>query len=192
MQIQYQFNLDKAIATMVVFLRRLGPMDKLKLIKLLYLADRDCFLMDGHPITGDTPVAMDHGPVPSACLDVLNGEIASHAFSFLHVRDTEVSLDPNPPGAQTDSFTAEEASVLDNTIQKYGSMSTSDLYRFVHQLPEYKDTHVPGTSTPIGFAKILQHYGSEEQFRHGRPVITRQMRQYLVCPFPQPEPALDA
>jgi uncharacterized phage-associated protein len=192
MQIQYQFNVDKAIATMVLFLRRLGPMDKLKLIKLLYLADRECFLRDGHPITGDTPVAMDHGPVPSACLDVLNGEIPSQAFSFLHVRDTEVSLDPNPPSAPIEPFTAEEASVLEQTVQEYGSLATSELYRFVHQLPEYKDAHIPGTSTPIPFAKILQHYGSEEQFRHGRPVITRQMRRHLVCPFTQPEPALDA
>lgn len=192
MQIQYQFNIDKAIATMVVFLRRLGPMDKLKLIKLLYLSDRDCFLTDGHPITGDKPVAMDHGPVPTACLDVLNGEIPSNAYSFLHVRDAEVSLDPNPPSAPAEPFTAEETSVLEQTMQKYGSLSTSQLYRLVHELPEYKDAHVPGTSTPITFAKILQHYGSEEQFSHGRPVITRRMRQYLNCPFPQPEPALDA
>lgn len=192
MQIQYQFNIDKAIAAMVVFLRRLGPMDKLKLVKLLYLADRDCFLKDGHPTTGDTPVAMDHGPVPSACLDVLNGEMPSKAFSFLHMRDTEVSPDPNPPSAPTNLITSEEASVLEQTAQKYGSLTTSQLYRLVHELPEYKDAHVPGTSMPIPFAKILQHYGSEEQFRHGRPVITRQMWQYLVCPFPQPEPALDA
>src|SRR3990172_8253669 len=97
MKIQYQFNVDKAIATMVIFLRRLGSLDKLKLVKLLYLADRDCFLKHGHPITGDTPVAMDHGPVPSACLDVLNCDIPSQAFSFLHINDTEVRLDPNPP-----------------------------------------------------------------------------------------------
>lgn len=192
MQIQYQFNVEKAIATMMVFLRRLGPMDKLKLIKLLYLADRDCFLVEGHPITGDTPFAMDHGPVPSACLDVLNGEIPSQAFSFLHVRDTEVSLDPNPPSDPTYLLTAEEAGVIEQTLQKYGSLTTSQLYRLVHELPEYKDAHLPGTSAPIPFAKILQYHGSQEQFRHGRPVITRQMRKYLLCPFPQPEPALDA
>jgi uncharacterized phage-associated protein len=187
MNIQYRFSVDKAIALMVVFLRRLGPMDKLKLIKLLYLADRDCFLKEGHPITGDTPVAMDHGPVPSACLDVLNGEIPSRAFRFLHVRDTEVALDPNPPPAGAEAFTPGEAAVIEQTLDTYGKMSTAQLYRLVHDLPEYKAVHNPGTSIPIPFAKILQYHGSEDQFRHGRPVITREMRKHLVCPFPESE-----
>ena len=187
MKIQYQFNVDKAIATMVIFLRRLGSLDKLKLLKLLYLADRDCFLKYGHPITGDTPVAMDHGPVPSACLDVLNGEIPSQVFSFLHVRDNEISLEPNPSRMRSEEFTPEETDVIEQTLKTYGPMSTSQLYRLVHDLPEYKDSHNPGTSTPIPFAKILQHYGTEDQFRHGRPVITREMRRHLLCPFTQSE-----
>ena len=84
MKIQYQFDADKAVAAMVAILRHTGTIDKLKLIKLLYLADRDCFLEYGHPITGDRPVAMPHGPVPSGCLHVLNGDIESSVFLFLH------------------------------------------------------------------------------------------------------------
>lgn len=186
MKIEYQFDVEKAVATMVTLLKDIGPTDKLKLIKLLYLADRDCFLEFGHPITGDQPVAMDHGPVPSACLDVLNGEIDSDVFSFLHVRDRTVELDEAVP-SDMKGFTDEEAQVLKKTLEKYGHMSTGELYRLVHRLPEYKDCHVRGTSADIPFEKILEHHGTEDQFRQGRPVITRQMRKYLTCPFPRSE-----
>lgn len=186
MRIQYQFDVDKAVATMVALLRRIGPTDKLKLVKLLYLADRNCFLEFGHPITGDQPVAMKHGPVPSGCLNVLNGEIESQVFSFLHVRDREVALDQAPP-PDLEKFADHETQILEQTLEEYGGMTTGQLYCLVHELPEYKDCYVPGTSTAIPFERILQHHGTEDQFRQGRPVISREMRRYLTCPFPQSE-----
>ena len=186
MRIQYQFDVDKAVTMMVSILRHTGPIDKLKLIKLLYLADRDCFLAFGHPITGDQPVAMDHGPVPSGCLDVLNGEVESQLFSFLHLADRTVALDEAPP-ADVEGLADDEIGILGQTLEQYGHLSTGELYRLVHELSEYKDCYVSGTSAIISFEKILRHYGSEDQFRNGRPVITRQMRRYLRCPFPRSE-----
>lgn len=186
MRIQYQFDVDKAVAAMVAILRHTGPTDKLKLIKLLYLADRDCFLASGHPITGDQPVAMDHGPVPSGCLHVLNGEIESRVFSVLHIHDREVKLDENPP-PDMEGLADDESGTMKQTLGEYGHLTTGQLYRLVHDLPEYRDCHIPGTSADIPFEKILQHHGTEDQFRHGRPVITREMRRYLACPFPRSE-----
>ncbi len=186
MKIQYQFDVDKAVAAMVAILRYTGPTDKLKLIKLLYLADRDCFLSFGHPITGDQPVAMDHGPVPSGCLDVLNGEIESQVFSVLHVTDCTVALDDSLP-PNMEELTDDESRTLKQTLDEYGRLTTGQLYRLVHELPEYRDCHIPGTSADIPFERILQHHGTEDQFRHGRPVVTRKMRRHLACPFPQSE-----
>ena len=186
MKIQYQFDIDKAIATMVAFLKHIEPTDKLKLIKLLYLADRDCFLEFGHPITGDQPVAMKHGPVPSGCLDVLNGEMESKVFSFLHVHDKTVTLATAAP-SDLYEFADHEKQIVENTIRKYGNMTTPEIYDAVHDLPEYQDCYIPGTSTKIPYEKILRHHGTEDQYRQGRPVITRQMRNYLACPFPRSE-----
>lgn len=189
MRIEYQFNADKAVAAMARLVSGTGPTDKLKLVKLLYLSDRDCFLKHGHPITGDQPVAMDHGPVPSGCLDVLNGQIQSDVFSFLHVQDKTVTPERNPSGCAVE-LSEHESKVLQDVLDQYGWMSTSQLYRLVHDLPEYKECHVPGTSTPIPFEKILKHHGTEDQYRNGRAVITREMRKHLICPFPRSEPPI--
>jgi len=186
MQIQFQFNVSKAIGAMVMLIDRLGSMDKLKLIKLLYFMDRDCFLQHGHPVTGDKSVAMDHGPVQSACLNVLNGDIPSNIFQFLHLRDREVSRNNLGLPIRV-QFSSDETAVIEQVIKTYGGLTTAQLYHRVHELPEYKESYVAGTSTLIPFSKILQHYGTEDQFRHGRPVITAKMREYLDCPFPDSE-----
>lgn len=186
MVIRYQFDVDKAVATMVAILRHTGAIDKLKLIKLLYLADRDSFLALGHPITGDRPVAMDHGPVPSGCLDVLDGKIESQVSSVLHVLDHTVTLGDSSPTDMGD-LADDESRILRQTLDKYGHLTTGQLYRLVHELREYRDCHISGTSADIPFEKILKHYGTEDQFRNGRPVVTRAMRRHLACPFPRSE-----
>ncbi len=46
-------------------------MSYMKLIKLLYLADREALARWGRPITTDTYVAMKHGPVLSYILNLI-------------------------------------------------------------------------------------------------------------------------
>jgi uncharacterized phage-associated protein len=56
---------DRRVAQMAAYLlsREKGRMNHLKLMKLLYLADRESMKRHGQPISGDRFVAMDHGPV---------------------------------------------------------------------------------------------------------------------------------
>lgn len=42
-----------------------GAMSHMKLIKLLYLLDREAYVRWGRPVTYDTYVSMPHGPVLS-------------------------------------------------------------------------------------------------------------------------------
>ncbi|HSZ59207.1 MAG TPA: Panacea domain-containing protein [Tepidisphaeraceae bacterium] len=48
-------------------------MSRLRLLKLLYIADREALKERARPITGDRPVAMDHGPVLSHTYDLIKG-----------------------------------------------------------------------------------------------------------------------
>jgi len=184
MQIKYPFTDYKAIRLMAVLLKRIGPMDKLKLVKLLYFADRDCFLMHGHPITGDDLYAMPHGPVPSGCLDLLNGVQSSDIYRFIRIENNNVSLVAEPPSLD-DEFVGDELGVIQETIREYGGKTAGQLWRLTHELPEYKRHNIAGTSNPISFNTLLEFYGGPRMFRHGRAVITREMRKHLPCPFPQ-------
>ncbi len=51
-----------------------GKMTRLRLLKLLYIADRESIAETLRPITGDKIVAMDHGPVLSTTYKLIRGE----------------------------------------------------------------------------------------------------------------------
>ena len=65
------FN-EQRVAQMAAYLlgRARGHTKYLKLMKLLYLADRESMKRHGHPISGDRYVSMEHGPVLSHTLNL--------------------------------------------------------------------------------------------------------------------------
>jgi uncharacterized phage-associated protein len=68
-----RFNEAKATQAAARLLRnRGGTMSYMKLIKLLYLADREALASWGRPITTGNYVSMDKGPVLSHVLDRIN------------------------------------------------------------------------------------------------------------------------
>ncbi len=193
MIIAFEFDACKAARAMAYLVSRMPEQktDKVKLMKLLYLADRDHFLQEGRPITGDDQYAMPYGPVPTLSLNLLDGQFAQSddgaVFTYLETRDYEVSLKeiPDPLGlSQT------EIRALDAVMQRYGVMDTWRLKDYTHELPEYRQVFRPGTSTRIPFELLLELYSTGNLYRHGRPVITPGMAASMPCPFPRPEPDL--
>src|SRR5205823_929857 len=59
-----------------------GRMEYIKLIKLLYLADREALLRWGRPITTDRHVSMPKGPVLSQIYDLIRLEPEPGIASF--------------------------------------------------------------------------------------------------------------
>lgn len=53
------------IEAIYYILSKLGKMDKLKLLKLVYLADKYHLIYYGRTITNDDYYAMKHGPIAS-------------------------------------------------------------------------------------------------------------------------------
>lgn len=99
MEMRFQFEQSKAIQVMAYLVGRLTSVEKVKLMKLVYLADKAHFLRCGYPITGDRLCALPYGPVPSLTLDVLNGDIwpePEAAYEFLHLDDNTVMLRSDP------------------------------------------------------------------------------------------------
>jgi uncharacterized phage-associated protein len=184
MQIAFRFNLQKSIQAMAYLLDRLGPVDKVKLMKLLYIADRNNFVRHGYPITGSVQKAMEWGPVPSACLSVIDGEYRADpdaVFQVLHVDDSTVSVRAVPAFNLLDDA---ERSTLDFVIQSFGATPKWDLVKYTHTFPEYEEAYRgEGTSTPITYEAMLRHYKNEEGFRHNRPVIPESTLRHMAFPF---------
>jgi uncharacterized phage-associated protein len=185
-QIEFPFNLEKALGAMVYLVDRLGSVDKVKLTKLMYIADRNHFIQHGHPITGSHQKAMDYGPVPSECLDALDGELWPNpdaALPYLHIDDNSVTArDKSVVQALEES----ERAALDQVLRSFGSADKWALVQHTHSFPEYQTVYAgcKRTSRLIPYELLLQLYGGENGFRHGRPVISEATLAHMVCPIP--------
>jgi uncharacterized phage-associated protein len=77
------FRSRKAAQVSALFLAREsdGRMDKLKLIKLLYLTERESMAARGRPIFYDEFYSLKDGPICSTALNCLNGELDKDIWS---------------------------------------------------------------------------------------------------------------
>jgi uncharacterized phage-associated protein len=180
MNMRFGFNLEKAYQAMAYMLERIGTIEKVKLTKLVYLADRQHFIERGYPITGDDQYAMKKGPVPSLTLDVLDGDFPA-VFDFIHIDDNLISLKKSPG---TTALNDDERATLDQIVARDGHKDKWVLVRETHKLPEYEQTYKEGTSTRIPYELIAKVSGNENRFRKNRPVISQEAAAHMSCPFP--------
>ena len=139
------------------------PMPYIKLIKLLYLADRRAFVETGHPVTGDRLVSMKNGPVLSTILDLIR-QTGGRGHSVWH----EYVSDPDPRYAVTatcpreldgedDELSEYERALLDAVFLEFGGTDEWDLVDYTHTLPEWTDPQ--GSSAAIDLKRILKSEG---------------------------------
>ncbi|KJU85736.1 hypothetical protein MBAV_002070, partial [Candidatus Magnetobacterium bavaricum] len=65
-------EISTIIQAVFYILSKIGSTDKLKLIKLIFLADKYHLINYGRTITNDSYLAMEYGPVGSVVKDVLS------------------------------------------------------------------------------------------------------------------------
>lgn len=143
------FNEKKAAQAAAYFLFRAGgPLTLLKLMKLLYLAERGSFERYGAPMIGDRLVSMPHGPVLSITHNYMNGElesvpggweswIADRAEHNLDLRDRAALKSPEDDLLELSDA---DLAILADVWQRFGHMSASGLRNWTHDnCPEWKD-----------------------------------------------------
>ena len=137
-------------------------MNVLKLIKLLYLIDREAFIRWGHPISYDWFVSMPHGPVGSFTLDALNNAQENDYriwHRYISERTTyDVTLLADAP---TDKLSEAEIQLIEEMHSRYGSMSEWELRDFTHGLPEWTDPK--GSSQSIDIEIVLRDGNHTEE-----------------------------
>jgi uncharacterized phage-associated protein len=150
-----RFNEAKATQAAARLLRnRGGQMSYMKLIKLLYIADREALGRWGRPITTDTYVAMKHGPVLSYVFNLITEPYSDDTFWARHISEPEhfcVRLKAEPAG---DLLSEAEDELLDEISKRFGHLNRWALVDMVHKFPEWKDPQ--GSALPIEYADILR------------------------------------
>lgn len=156
-----RFDEEKATQAAALFLKlRGGRMHYLKLIKLLYLADRAALLDWGVPVTSDRYVSMNHGPVLSEVYNLITDDRPKPVwaqFVSAPMGEYEVELLQEAP---TDRLSRAEEHLIQNIFEQWGHSSRWDLVNHVHTLPEWKDPK--GSTLPIHIRDILKAGGEDE------------------------------
>lgn len=160
-----RYREDKATQAAAKLLKlRGGTMSHLKLIKLLYLAERESLVRLGRPLTYDSYASLPHGPVLSATLDRINtGEAYRGGYWDRHIRpkaNNEVGL-RDSRDIPNDQLSPAEEALLDEVFTKYGHLGRWDLVERTHELPEWTDPQ--GSSIPIRPADILRNEGFSDE-----------------------------
>lgn len=153
-----RFNEAKVTEAAVYLLkRRGGRMHYLKLLKLLYLADRAALLQWGRPISTDRYVSMDHGPVLSVTLNLINGgyaDFGEHWSKAISAKDgAEVELRNAKADFVASELSQAEEELLSQIFDQYGHWNRWKIVDFLHALPEWQDPN--GSATPISYRDIL-------------------------------------
>jgi len=134
-----------------------------KLIKLLYLADREALYRWGFSVTTDRYVSMDHGPVVSNIYNLIVTDEETKPFWSRYITpplgEYEVALRDGIEVPQDQLSRAEESLLLE-VFATYGTWNRWKLRDFTHDLPEWRNPN--GSSIPIEVSEILMAQGSSE------------------------------
>jgi uncharacterized phage-associated protein len=118
-----------------------GSINKMKAIKLLWLADRYHIRRYGRPILNDQYVAMKYGPVQSAVRDLtqeaslLAEEEVQYRDEFLQPKGYEIkTMKP----VDSDVFSESDIEALEAVYSRYGKLDKFALAELSHRYPEWK------------------------------------------------------
>jgi uncharacterized phage-associated protein len=157
-----RLDFTKAIQAVGVLLRQEGKRaSRLRLLKLLYIADRVSLEKTGCQILGSRIVAMKHGPLHSEVLDLINGEhIHSPQWSqyFQNVgRDVVLAAEP-----EIGRLSRYEIEILNQVVDDYKNCSDWDVADMTHSFAEWQKIYSDpneSTSRPIPIELLIDSTG---------------------------------
>ncbi len=147
-----RLDVQKAIQAVGVLLRREGKRaSRLRLLKLLYIADRIALQQAGCPILGSRIVAMKHGPIHSAILGLINGSHSEEPAWSRHFRTVgrDVVLEEEPAVGKLSRW---EIALLNRVVDERSHLSDWDIAEETHGFEEWQKRYPDpneNTSRPI-------------------------------------------
>ncbi len=142
-----------------------GPIDKLKLIKLIYLAERQFVGNNHHPMLYDELYSLPHGPICSSTLNCIDGYLYEEMWAhFVAKNGNRVVATKRFSNDDLDELSRAEIQCLLSTWDNYGYMTSSQLRNYTHEYcSEY--TEIEKGRVPISYKAILEAFGDDDAER---------------------------
>ena len=151
-----------------------GKINILKLVKLIYLADRKFLSNFDMSMLNDDLVSMEYGPVNSRTLNRINGFVRNADDDWnAYVTDREnhfVALTKSDiSDADLKELSRAELRVLKETWDAFGHMTQWELVDYTHHnCQEWEDPK--GSSSPIPYERLFKALGKSEASKLNRSV----------------------
>tara|TARA_R110002094_G_scaffold125794_1_gene119814 strand:- start:17 stop:568 length:552 start_codon:yes stop_codon:yes gene_type:complete len=159
----YGYNERKAAQVVAFFaLKSSGMINVLKLAKLLYLAERESMNKFDEPMFFDKLVSMDHGPVTSISLNLVNDLQPSESWpEFISGRQGyDVKASENIDFCSLDELSKADLSVLEGLWEKFADFDQYQLRDWTHKnCNEWENPR--GSSEPIPHDRVFKFLGKE-------------------------------
>jgi uncharacterized phage-associated protein len=155
----FRFDFQKTLqASGVLLSLDANRMAYVRLLKLLYIADREWLAEAGRTITGDQAVAMKNGPVLSRVYDIIKG-VAPRADEWDdHIRKADYSIElRKDPGRG--KLSKGEIEKLTEVSERYRAMDDWELSEHTHGFPESRNHFQPDASILIPWQEMLDAQG---------------------------------
>lgn len=158
-----------------------GQTEYIKILKLMYLADRESLDQSGSSISDDRMVSMPHGPVLSKTYDMMKTPGHTHWETLISDESRyQIALRrPVDPDNDDDflELSAYDMRIMDKVVDSFGHMGWRELVEYTHdRCQEWNDPN--GSSHPIKLMNVFRALGRspEEAQDLERDAIER--RQY--------------
>lgn len=150
----------KIIQALSYVLIKTQKADKIKLVKLLYIADKYHLIQYGRTITNDDFWAVKVGPMGSATSDVLSieedGELINpdYTSSMLKKVDKYAFKTVVTSKEELETLSESDIEILDIVINKFGNMDKWDIVDYCHRYQEWAQYKRIFENNPTKRAKI--------------------------------------
>jgi uncharacterized phage-associated protein len=178
-KVEFSFDFDKFLACVQYFASKNVPqLDKYKISKLLFLADKDHLVKYGRPIIGDRYCAIEHGPIPSRSLNLLNA-FSRKSWVRLRVPDQPIPVPADqqlrqmfesleldekftyPPfrtkkPPRLEFLSKSDLQSLDLTIKRFGNKTFNELKTITHSMCAYRKAYENPQNNDIDYEDFFE------------------------------------
>ncbi|MET4841917.1 Panacea domain-containing protein [Bradyrhizobium japonicum] len=158
------YRADKAAEEAAFFANKAGgEIEKLKLIKLIYLTERESMTVRARPMIYDEMYSLKHGPICSNALNGINGEVDRPVWSkWVRIHGSkDVRLLREPSRAKLEHLSDSDLKLMERVWTRFGHMTSAQIRKWTHDnCPEY--TAVEDGRVPISYSEAFKSVGHED------------------------------
>lgn len=138
-----------------------GTIEKLKLAKLVYLAEREHLDKFEEPMLFDEMYSLPHGPICSSALNGISGVIHAEIWDDYIARNGNLIVATKAFGRDDfDDLSEDDIQIAEGLWRLFGGYTPSQLRNYTHDnCPEYVE--LAEGRMPISYQDVLRALGSE-------------------------------